>query len=204
MTAESRARLGARQAELIRALYGGAPAKDVDARAVSITVASLARKRARAVAAAWPALARGMGGEFAGRFGAYARATPPPDGGALGDGLAFSHILARERHLPDGALVERMLATTRVKLRGNRLAARRSPRLAAAITGRPRRLVIVISIPPIGVRLVALGPFTRVACLLAAAAARKRIPQQDTVCRRGPAPPGSACRRSDGPEGLGG
>jgi len=161
--AEPRARLAARQAELIRALYGGPPAKGLDARMVAITSASLADKRARAVARAWPALTRGLGTAFAERFAAYARLTPPPGGGGLADGLAFSRVLARERHLPDEARIERMLATTRVKLRRNRLVARRCPCLAAAMAGRPRRLVIILSLPPIGARLVTLGPRPRAA-----------------------------------------
>ncbi len=124
---------------------------------VTITSAALGRKRTRAVARAWPALARGLGADFARLFTAYARAETPPDAGALADGLAFSRTLAREQHLPDSALIERMLATTRLKLRRNRLA-RRGPRLAAAITAPPRRLVIIISLPPIGARFLILSP----------------------------------------------
>jgi len=103
MTAEQRARLAARQAELISALYGGPPAPGLDPQMVSVTSAALARKRARAVARAWPALARGLEADFARLFTAYARATPPPDAGALADGLAFSRTLAREQPLPDSA-----------------------------------------------------------------------------------------------------
>jgi hypothetical protein len=106
-------------------------------------------------------VARGLGADFAGRFTAYARATPPPDAGALADGLAFSRALARQQHLPDEALIERMLATTRVKLRRNRLAARHGPRMTAAITARPRRLMIIVSLPPIGTCFLILGPAAR-------------------------------------------
>jgi hypothetical protein len=80
MTAEPRARLAARQAELISALYGGPLAPGLDPRRVTLTSAALARKRARAVAMTWPALARGLGADFAPLFIAYARATPPPEG----------------------------------------------------------------------------------------------------------------------------
>jgi hypothetical protein len=158
MTADPRARLATRQAELIRALYQGPPAPGVDVRMVALTSMALADKRARSVAKVWPALARALGADFAGRFAAYARATPPPDGGALADGLAFSRVAARQQCLPDDARIERLLATTRVKLRRNRLTARRGPWLAATTTGRPRRVVIIVSLPPIGVHLVTLGP----------------------------------------------
>jgi hypothetical protein len=161
MTAEPRARLAARQAELISALFGGPPAQGLDQRMVTAASVALAQKRARAVARAWPALARGLGADFTGRFTAYARATPPPGPGALADGLAFSRALARGHNLPDEALIERMLATTRVRLRRNRLTARHGPRLAAAITAQPRRLVIIISLPPIGARFLILGPSGR-------------------------------------------
>jgi hypothetical protein len=162
MTAEPRARLAARQAELISALYGGPPAEGLDARLVTLTSDSLAHKRARAVARAWPALARALGADLADQFAAFARVTPPPEGGALADGLAFSRVIARKRRLPDDARIEGMLATSRVKLRSNGLVARRGPRLAAAMTGRPRRLVVIATLPPIGTRVVTLGPLTRV------------------------------------------
>jgi hypothetical protein len=161
MCDEARARLAARQAELIRALYGGPPAAGLDARMVALTSAALANKRARAVARAWPALARELGTDFADRFRAYALATAPPDGGALADGLAFSQVLARDCPLRGDARIEHMAATARVRLRHHRLASRRGPHLAAAITGRPRRLVIVVSFPPTGTRLIVLGRSTR-------------------------------------------
>lgn len=161
MTAELRARLAARQAELITALYGGPPAEGLDARLVTLTSDSLARKRTRAVARAWPALARALGADLADQFTAFARVTPPPEGGALADGLAFSQVIAHKRQLPDDARIEAMLATSRVKLRHNRLVPRRGPRLAAVTTGPPRRLVIIASLPPAGTRIVTLGPLTR-------------------------------------------
>ena len=79
MTAQPRARLAARQAELISALYGGPPAEGLDARLVTLTSDSPARKRARAVARAWPALARALGPGLADQFTAFARVTPPPE-----------------------------------------------------------------------------------------------------------------------------
>jgi hypothetical protein len=161
MTAELRARLAARQAELISALYGGPPAEGLDPRLVTLTSDSLARKRARAVARAWPALARALGPGLADQFTAFARVTPPPEGGALADGLAFSQVITRQRRLPDDARIEGMLAASRVKLRHNRLVARRGPRLAAVTTGRPRRLVIIATLPPVGTRIVTLGPLIR-------------------------------------------
>ncbi len=127
MRADPRARLAARQAELVRALYGGSPAQGLDQHRVRLTSNALARKRARAVARAWPALPRELGAQYAERFVAYARVTPPPDAGAFADGLAFSQVMAREQRLSGDARIEHMLATTCNKLRRNRLAARRGP-----------------------------------------------------------------------------
>ena len=68
MPTDPRARLAARQAELIRALYGGPPAKGMDPHKVTLTSNALARKRARAVARAWPELTRELGTQYAERF----------------------------------------------------------------------------------------------------------------------------------------
>jgi hypothetical protein len=161
MSDEARARLASRQAELIRALYGGPPGDGLDTRMVALTSAALAHKRARAVGRAWPALARELGTDFAGRFVAYALAAPPPDCGALADGLAFSQALAREGPLPGDVHIEHIVASARVRLRHHRFVNRRGPHLVATITGRPRRLVIVVSFPPIGTRVVMLSRPTR-------------------------------------------
>jgi hypothetical protein len=93
---------------------------------------------------AWPALAHALGAELEPRFDAYARASPPPDGGAAADGLAFAEALRREgRHLPGEARVERALVRARFRLRDSRLAPRRLPFVAIVVAD--RRLVLVAS-----------------------------------------------------------
>jgi hypothetical protein len=161
MTPEPRVRLAARQAELVRALYGGPPAAGLDARMVAVTSATLAEKRARGVARAWPALRRELGADFAVNFADYARTTPPPDGGALADGLAFGRVVARQRRLPDDARIEMMRSSSQFKFRQDRLVARRGPYLAVTVVGGPRRIVIVVRLPRAGVRLIALGLLPR-------------------------------------------
>jgi hypothetical protein len=136
-----RERLAAEQATLVRALVGGGPVPDgFDRDRVRATAAALARKRAREVARAWPALAAELGDDFTAWFLADAARWPPPaKGGALADGLAFAGALARTRRLSGNARVEVMLA-----------AARLSTRLAATVAGPPRRLVVTVRAPGLG------------------------------------------------------
>jgi hypothetical protein len=139
-------RLGARQAALVRALVaGGAVPDGFDPERVAATAAALARKRAREVARAWPALAYQLGGEFTGRFVAYAAANPRPAGGALADGLAFARTLQRAGLLAGEARAERLIAQARLA----RLAF-----AGAVLAGRggSRRLVAVVRAPLLGER----------------------------------------------------
>jgi hypothetical protein len=142
-----RERLAAEQAALVRALVDGGPVPaGFDQERVRATAAALARKRAREVARAWPALAAELGDDFTARFLADAARRPPPaKGGALADGLAFAGALARTRRLSGNARVEVMLA-----------AARLSTRLAATVAGPPRRLVVTVRPRPW--RTLAVGP----------------------------------------------
>jgi hypothetical protein len=147
---EARDRLAAGQAALVRALVGGGPVPGgFDPGRVRATSTALARKRAREVARAWPALAAELGEDFTGEFLAYAAGRPPPArGGALADGLAFADGLAGRGRLPGNARVERLLARSHL-----------SPapaRLAATLAGPPRRLVVVVRAPGLGDRCLSL------------------------------------------------
>jgi hypothetical protein len=148
----NRQRLGAEQAALVRALVDGGPVPGgFDPGRVRATSAALARKRARDVARAWPALAAELGEDFTGRFLAEAARRPPPArGGALADGLGFADALARQGRLPGNARVERMLAAARLSTR--------PVRLAMTAAGPPRRLVVTVRAPGLGERWLSL-PF---------------------------------------------
>jgi hypothetical protein len=145
-----RARLAAQQAALVRALVAGGPVPGgFDPARVRATSAALARKRARAVARAWPGLAAELGGDFTERFLADAARRPPPTrGGALADGLAFADALAREGRLPGSAGVERLAARAHLSTR--------PVRLAATLAGPPRRLVVTVRAPGLGDRWLSL------------------------------------------------
>jgi hypothetical protein len=147
-----RDRLAAGQAALVRALVGGGPVPGgFDRGRVRAASTALARKRAREVARAWPALAAELGEDFTGEFLAYAAGRPPPArGGALADGLAFADALAGEGRLPDSARVERLAARAQLSTR--------PVRLAATLTGSPRRPVATVRAPGLGERWLSL-PF---------------------------------------------
>jgi len=140
-----RAAYAARQAQLLDALLRGGdyPEGFVAAQADSAG-RSLRRKRARAVAGAWPALALQLGDAFGPRFDAFAREIDaPPSGDPLADGLAFARALGRELRLGDAARAELLLARAALHRRGVflRTAWLRRPR---------RRLLVVARIPLLG------------------------------------------------------
>src|SRR5437870_4415565 len=105
MSSVERAKLAELQAELLHNLAGKAALPvGFDATRLQATAESLARKRARAVARAWPALADALGEEFGIRFAPFATATGlPAVGGPLADGRAFAQTLAAAGDLPDSA-----------------------------------------------------------------------------------------------------
>jgi hypothetical protein len=144
---EARARLAARQAELVRALtgQGGAPPGFVGDR-LRAAATSLERKRKREVALAWPALTAALGRDFGPRFRAFAACTPlPASGGPFADGRAFARTLAADEWTDD-----LRLAVLAFDLR------RRRPALAFVRLRQARRLVVALHLPPFGAYRVAL------------------------------------------------
>lgn len=142
MPAADRSDYAARQAALLAALLrGDEPAEGFVAAQAAAAGRSLRRKRARAAARAWPALALELGDAFDARFDAFARAAgAPPSGDPLADGLAFARSLGRDARLGDAARVELLLA--RAALR------RRRPFVRVAWLRRPHaRLLVVARLP---------------------------------------------------------
>ncbi len=146
MPASDRAGYASRQAQLLDALLrgDGYPAGFVVAQADAAGRA-LRRKRAGAVADAWPALALALGDTFGARFDAYARAVDAPASGlALEDGLAFARSLTPgDPPCGDDALAELMLARAALRRRGLSLG-------AAWLRDPQRRLLVVARLPLVG------------------------------------------------------
>ncbi|MGH3717734.1 MAG: hypothetical protein ACRDRI_02640 [Pseudonocardiaceae bacterium] len=89
----SRAELAARQAALVAALVSGGPVPDgLDAERLAIARRALLRKRAAAVAAAWPLLAASMERGWTESFVVWAAGLPP--NGSLRDGWDLARDLA--------------------------------------------------------------------------------------------------------------
>jgi hypothetical protein len=138
---DARARLAARQAEVVRALTGQGDAPQGFApERLRAAAASLEKKRLREVALAWPALVRALGEDFEPRFRSFAARMPlPAAGGPLADGRAFARTLA-----PHAWTDDLRLAVLAFDLR------RRRPALAFARLRQARRLVVAIHLPPLG------------------------------------------------------
>jgi len=159
VTAPDRGAYGAHQAQLLDALLRGEdfPAGFAAAQAVAAGSA-LRRKRAHAVARAWPALALCLGDAFDVRFEAFTRGVSagtgaPACGDPLRDGLAFARSTAA-RGVPLGDDVRAEMLLARATLR------RRAPWVRAAWLRRPyRRLLVVARLPRAGVwqRSLAFG-----------------------------------------------
>jgi hypothetical protein len=149
---DPRAALADLQGKLVRALTGnGTGPNGFAEERLRIAAESLAAKRMRAAARAWPALTRALGKNFAERFSAYAARTPlPHHGGALADGFALARELAATADLPGSVQLEVMAVQLRYKLRGNDLFPRRGPAILCAYLRPPRRLMLAVRWPWLG------------------------------------------------------
>jgi hypothetical protein len=150
----------AQQAQLLDALLrGGDPPPGFVAAQADAAGRSLRRKRGRAIAKAWPALALDLGATFDARFDAFARAVDaPPSGHPLEDGLSFARSLARADGAPrlgDDARAEHLLARAALRRHGVFAGA------AWLLTPRPR-LLVAVRLPALGAARVTLAlPRTR-------------------------------------------
>ena len=158
LSAEARAQLAAQQAVLVRALMArGELPPDFDVVRLRAAAASLARKRARAMARAWPGLARALGRRFDGLFAAYAEAaTLPRQGGPLADGRAFAHWLAARGELPQSGRLQALAVDLRYIGSPDGLGVRRGPACKAAWLHQSRRLIVAVWLPWFGERWLSI------------------------------------------------
>ncbi|HKQ03627.1 MAG TPA: hypothetical protein VJ464_00735 [Blastocatellia bacterium] len=154
MSEEARQQLARLQAQLVGALVEGttAPA-DFDGSRLAAAAEALISKRARAVARAWPQLARVFGDEFAASFASYARAHRLPcDASPMADGRAFIAWLDGEGRLTDEARLEAFAFDARYRVRNAQITPRRGPSLRILRLSVQRRLIVVIRLPFVGER----------------------------------------------------
>jgi hypothetical protein len=145
VSAPDRTGYAARQAQLLDALLRGDGYPDGFVAAQADAAGrSLRRKRGRAVAGAWPALALELGAAFDARFDAFARrADAPEPGDPLRDGLTFARWLGHGAPLGDDARAELLLARA--------APGRRRPFAGAVRLRRPYpRLLVAARLPWIG------------------------------------------------------
>ena len=140
MSAPDREAYAARQAQLLDSLLrGDGPPPGFAAAQADAAGTSLRRKRGRAVARAWPALALSLGDEFDARFDAFAHDTGVDESAEpLRDGLAFARWLAAAGlALDDDVRVEVLLARAAL--------CRRGPWVRVARLRRPRARLLVVA-----------------------------------------------------------
>ena len=145
MSDDARARLAARQAELVAALVGqGAAPPGFDAQRVQSAATALAIKRLRGVLRAWPTLAAALGNRFAERFHEYAKIHPLPlTGGPLMDGRMFVRHLSAMESIPNDVLLQALEFDLR-------WTPRNLPSLKYVRLNNPRRLVVALRLPWLG------------------------------------------------------
>ena len=150
--ADARARLALDQEGLLAALAAqGKPPQGFDAARLQAAADSLAKKRARAAARAWPGLAEGFGPSYRALFLEFAAlATLPRDGGPLADARAFVRYRELRGDVPDDVRRRALAVDLRFKSTGRGLVARRLPSCRMAWLRKTRRLVVGIWIPVFG------------------------------------------------------
>lgn len=142
------------QAQLVRALIEGTDAPATfDHERLEAAAEALLSKRARAVAQAWPQLARAMNDVFGGRFANYARGNPlPHDGSPLADGRVFIAWLEHAGLLTDEGRLEALAFDARYRLGNDAVIRRRGPVLRVLRLNTMHRLIIVVRLPLLGER----------------------------------------------------
>lgn len=151
---DPRSDLARQQADLLRALSGTAEAPpDFDRGRLAVAAESLARKRAGAVARAWPMLTAELGPDFAPTFRAFAAQHPlPPDGQPLRDGLEFARERLRNAGLADQSRLELAGVELRWRVSEQGLQLRRWPSCRLAWLNNDRALVLAVRVPGVGER----------------------------------------------------
>jgi hypothetical protein len=107
----------------------------------------LVRKRAWAVAGAWPLLARSFGPAYLEVFGEYVGRHPfQPSDGSLLDGLRFARFLARTGRLPDVGRIQAFSFRLHHVVRDEQVCHRRSPVVRVTRLRHPPYVVVGLAL----------------------------------------------------------
>lgn len=101
MSADSRAKLAARQVELMKSLTDDTAMAGFDADRLHVAAMSLQQKRMRTVERSHPCLASALGTTFAELFNEYARKHQIPAQGPTTDARQFIDYMAKAGKLPE-------------------------------------------------------------------------------------------------------
>jgi hypothetical protein len=151
---DQRSQFALDQSALLAALAARArPPQGFDPARLQAAADSLAKKRARAAARAWPGLAESFQTSYQANFLEYAAVTTLPiDGGPLADARAFIRYQESRGDLPDTLHQQAIVVDVRFKSTARGLVARSLPGFRIAWLRNLRRLVVAIWIPAFGVR----------------------------------------------------
>jgi hypothetical protein len=135
---------------------GSAPPPGFDADRLQLAAVTLAVKRRREAAHAWPDLAAALGAQFRPLFDDFAARTPlPARGGPRADGRAFAQDLDRRGALPDAGRLEVLQVDLQQRRCHDGLVPRRGPALRLAFLRRSRQLVVGLRLPGFGTHVFA-------------------------------------------------
>jgi len=153
LTPDALARIAREQEELVRSLTGkGEDPAGIDAHRLHATRQTLARKRAGAVAKLYPRLSQSLADDFPRLFETFAAETLlPQEGGALADGRAFARSLQKAKKCPEAARPELLQVDLYWRRSRQGLARRRGFFLRLARFHDPRRFVVALRLPWLGV-----------------------------------------------------
>jgi hypothetical protein len=156
-----RERVRAVQGRVIEAVLRGDGYPDgFDAVRLDTAHDGVLRKRAWAVAGAWPLLARSLGGAYLDRFVEYVRAGRPfqPADGSLLDGRWFAAHLRSHGGLPDLGTVQALSFDLHYGVEDDRVVRRSGPRVRLALLRHPPHLLVGVGWARVRIGKVPLGP----------------------------------------------
>jgi hypothetical protein len=160
---DARTGLARRQAAVVEALVAGGPAAPgFDETRLRAAAESLARKRSRTAARAWPELARALSNRWGGLFARYANASPlPSSGGPLADGRAFARWLAACGLLPEAGRLQALAVDLEYSTGPEGLVPRKWPALRGSVLAESGWLLAAAWMPWLGACWLGLAPGRR-------------------------------------------
>jgi hypothetical protein len=153
----ARYRLASMEAEFIRSLWVGGPfPPGSDVRSMRATSHLLRAKRVRAIARAWPELARLLGSNLTEQATAILAGVPlPPGDHGIQDGLMVARQVAEAQPIPDSLRLRILGVRLRHRWKRGLLVRRTRPALGFTYLRQSGRLICALRVP--GLRLLSIS-----------------------------------------------